>query len=64
MERYTTSFKSSNEISYSRRVQWKDIPQVLNPAMRLAGVSAWSQALENRKLKINFVITFPGFFLK
>ena len=35
-------------------------PQVLKPAIILAGVTALSHAFENKLLKLNLVITLPG----
>ena len=35
-------------------------PQVLKPAITLAGVTALSHAFDNKLLKLNLVITLPG----
>ena len=35
-------------------------PQVLKPAITLAGVTALSHAFENKLLKLNLVITLPA----
>ena len=36
-------------------------PQVLNPAMMFTGATAFSHTREKSLLKLNFLITLPGF---
>ena len=39
-------------------------PHVLKPEITLDGQTAFNQASENKVLKLNLLITFPGFFWK
>jgi len=46
--------------AYDGTLMVEYILQVLNPAIKLVGLTALSQAFEKRLFKLNLVITLPG----